>query len=230
MRLLLIPLALISIAACGPSQEEKERIAAVTCAVMGESKKALDAAFRVEKINEAREKIGGEPFLSGDVAIKEAFEYGLCQQLVLGKDYELKIREAKDAEARRKRFAEEEAARKAEEVAKAARIKEIKEGVKEFGGDMRRLILSSNEAQKEKSCPELLDQMESSIKYFEENSDSYLPVPSLEDCNWYEETQFELTNWILDQCEQSVPEIKNKMEKLENLRTLKLDETCSLYK
>ena len=68
--------------ACGPSQGEKEKIAAVSCAVMGETRN-MDAAIRVEKINEARDKIGGEPFLRGDVLIKEAFEYGLCEELVL---------------------------------------------------------------------------------------------------------------------------------------------------
>ena len=43
----------------------------------------MDAAIRVREINAAREKIGGEPFLRGDDAIKEAFEYGLCEELVL---------------------------------------------------------------------------------------------------------------------------------------------------
>ena len=72
----------LTLIACGPSQEEKEKIAAVSCAVMSETRN-MDAAIRVREMNAAREKIGGEPFLRGDDAIKEAFEYGLCEELVL---------------------------------------------------------------------------------------------------------------------------------------------------
>ena len=114
----------MSIAACGPSQEEKEKIAAVTCAVMAESKTGLDAAFRVEKINQAREEIGGEPFLSGDDAIKEAFKYMLCEELVLNEDkYYIKLREAKDAAAELARIARETRLEK-ERIAKEKREKE----------------------------------------------------------------------------------------------------------
>ena len=63
-------------------RRKKEKIAAVSCAVMSETRN-MDAAIRVREINAAREKIGGEPFLRGDDAIKEAFEYGLCEELVL---------------------------------------------------------------------------------------------------------------------------------------------------
>ena len=72
----------LTLIACGPSQDEKEKIAAVSCAVMSETRN-MDAAIRVREMNAAREKIGGEPFLRGDDAIKEAFEYGLCEELVL---------------------------------------------------------------------------------------------------------------------------------------------------
>ena len=41
----------------------------------------------------AREKIGGEPFLRGDDAIKEAFEYGLCEELVLNAASTMKVLE-----------------------------------------------------------------------------------------------------------------------------------------
>ena len=37
----------------------------------------MDAAIRVREMNEARVKIGGEPFLKGDDAIKESFETAL---------------------------------------------------------------------------------------------------------------------------------------------------------
>ena len=72
----------LTLIACGPSQGEKEKIAAVSCAVLSETRD-VDAAIRVEKMNEAREKIGGEPFLRGDDTIKESLEYGLCEDLVL---------------------------------------------------------------------------------------------------------------------------------------------------
>ena len=73
----------LTLIACGPSQDEKESVAAVTCSVMGETRN-MDGAIRIREMNAAREKIGGEPFLRGDDVIQEAFEYGLCEELVLG--------------------------------------------------------------------------------------------------------------------------------------------------
>ena len=98
---------MVVLAACGPSQEEKEKVAAVTCSIMGETRN-MDAAVRVEKMNEVREKIGAEPFLRGDDAIKEAFEYGLCQELVLNENYDETLRPLKDAKRERERIAAEE--------------------------------------------------------------------------------------------------------------------------
>jgi antitoxin component YwqK of YwqJK toxin-antitoxin module len=80
---------------CGQSKDEKVKIAAVTCAIMAESRN-MDASIRVEKINEARDKIGGEPFLDGDDVIKEAFEYGLCQELVLNETYDDSLQALKE--------------------------------------------------------------------------------------------------------------------------------------
>ena len=105
MKKILFILGFVLLTSCGPSQEEKQaaemerqrvekqaseklakekanRTAAVTCAIMGESRE-MDGAVRVREINEARDKIGGEPFLMGDDVIKQAFEYGLCQTLIL---------------------------------------------------------------------------------------------------------------------------------------------------
>ena len=143
MKILLSVLSLTLLASCGPSQEElrqaemeqqqaemeKQRLekeasvklaqematrtAAVTCAVMAETRN-MDASVRVEKINEAREKIGGEPFLSGDDAIKEAFRVGLCQELVLG-TYDERLQELKDAKYERERITAEERAKLDEE-------------------------------------------------------------------------------------------------------------------
>jgi hypothetical protein len=125
MKKLSVLLCVFLLTSCGPSQEEKQaaemerqrvekqaseklakekanRTAAVTCAIMGESRNT-DAFIRVEKINEARDKIGGEPFLDGDDAIKEAFEYGLCKELVLNETYDQSLQ----AERERKRIAAE---------------------------------------------------------------------------------------------------------------------------
>tara|TARA_B110001450_G_scaffold159250_1_gene148541 strand:- start:200 stop:1117 length:918 start_codon:yes stop_codon:yes gene_type:complete len=106
MNKILIIFSLILLAACGPSQEEKEKVAAVTCSIMGETRN-MDAAVRVEKMNEVREKIGGEAFLRGDDAIKEAFEYDLCQELVLNEFYDETLQPLKDAKRERERIAAE---------------------------------------------------------------------------------------------------------------------------
>ena len=104
-------ISLILITACGPSQQEKENIAAVTCSIMSETKN-IDAAIRVREINNAREKISKGPFLRGDEAIKEAFEYGLCKELVLSESYDETLQLLKDAKKERERI---EAERLAEE-------------------------------------------------------------------------------------------------------------------
>jgi hypothetical protein len=128
MNKILIILSLVLLASCGLSQEEKRqvemeqqrieqeaseklaqekaiRIAAVTCSIMGETRN-MDAAIRVEKMNDAREKIGGEAFLGGDDAIQEAFEWGLCQELVLNEIYDETLQSLKDAKRERERIAD----------------------------------------------------------------------------------------------------------------------------
>ena len=146
---ILIILSLVLIVSCGQSQEEKLqvemeqqriemerqrlekeaseklakekalRIAAVTCSIMSETRK-MDAAVRVREMNDAREKIGGEPFLGGDDAIIDAFEYGLCKELVLNENYEQALQLAVNKRAERQRIAAE---KKAEEQRIAAEKK-----------------------------------------------------------------------------------------------------------
>ena len=70
------------ISGCGMSLEEKERIAKVTCSIIGETRN-MDSALRVEKVNEVRDQIGEEPFLAGDYVIKESVEFGICPELIL---------------------------------------------------------------------------------------------------------------------------------------------------
>ena len=140
MNKILIILSLVLIASCGPSQKDKN-IAAVTCSIMSETR-YVDAAIRVEKMNDAREKIGGEPFLGGDDAIQEAFEYGLCQELVLNESYDEILEPLKDAKRERERIAREKQAeenriaaeKRAEEqriAAEKQRIADSKPTVKE---------------------------------------------------------------------------------------------------
>ena len=82
MNKILIITSLVLLASCGLSQDEKENIAAITCAIMSETRN-MDAAVRVRELNEAREKIGEEPFLNGDEQIRNAIEKGYCEGLVL---------------------------------------------------------------------------------------------------------------------------------------------------
>lgn len=63
------------------AQIDADRIAAVTCAVMAESRN-MDSAFRVEKVNNARYDIGAEPYLLGDDLIKDSIALGTCELLV----------------------------------------------------------------------------------------------------------------------------------------------------
>ena len=103
-KLILILGSVLIISGCGPSQEEREKIAAVTCSIMSETRN-MDAVIRVREINDARDKIGGEPFLRGDDTIQEAFEWGLCQVLVLNETYDERLQSLKDAERERERLA-----------------------------------------------------------------------------------------------------------------------------
>lgn len=64
------------------SDAEKSEIASVTCSIIEETR-GMDAAIRVEKVNDARKTIGEEPFLDGDREIKKSLWWGLCEELVL---------------------------------------------------------------------------------------------------------------------------------------------------
>tara|TARA_A100001015_G_scaffold317434_1_gene434396 strand:- start:1527 stop:2315 length:789 start_codon:yes stop_codon:yes gene_type:complete len=86
------------ISGCGMSIEEKERIAKVSCSIISETRN-MDSAIRVERVNEARDKIGEEPFLDGDYAIKDAIEHGVCPELILNDpNYESLLAEKEEQE------------------------------------------------------------------------------------------------------------------------------------
>ena len=131
MKTYLVLFLTLTLIACGPSKEEKEKIAAVTCAVMGETRD-VDGAIRVEKINEARDKIGGEPFLRGDDAITEAFEYRLCEELVLNATiYDETLGYLKYAKWERERIAAQKRAERERVAEEKQRIADGKPTVKE---------------------------------------------------------------------------------------------------
>ena len=116
---------LILLAACGPSQEERENIALNACSIMSETKKS-DSLFRIQTIIDAREKIGGQAFVRGDDAIKEALEFGICTELVLNKSYDEILQPLKNAKLERERIAAEKLAEEkriaAEKLAEEKRI------------------------------------------------------------------------------------------------------------
>ena len=121
-RILLFAPILLILVSCGPSQKEKEEIAIVTCNIMGESRN-MDASIRIKEINAARDQIGEAKYLSTDKEIKEAFEYGLCKELVLNDpNYPSKLSELKRLEIEAVRKAEEKA--EADRIAKEAKRKE----------------------------------------------------------------------------------------------------------
>lgn len=134
MKKTLIIFSLVLLAACGPSQEEKQNIAQNACSIMGETKKS-DSLFRTQTMIDAREKIGGGAFVRGDDAIIEAFEFGVCQQLVLNESYDEILQPLKDAKQERERIAAERQAEQeriaAEKRAEEQRIADSKPTVKE---------------------------------------------------------------------------------------------------
>ena len=90
--------------------------------------KNIDAAIRVREMNNAREKIGKGPFLRGDEAIKEAFEYGLCKELVLSESYDETLQPLKDAKREREKIAADKADQeRLEKILKLAEDKRKKE-------------------------------------------------------------------------------------------------------
>lgn len=121
---LLILLTISGIVGCGMSEKEKDDIANVTCSIMVESRN-MDAALRVKEINNARSKLGEEPYLGGDKGIIEAFEYGLCPELVKNdKDYNKNLYSLQVAKLKRLEQELIEAERRAEER-RAAEVKRL---------------------------------------------------------------------------------------------------------
>ena len=121
---------LVLLVSCGLSVEEKKNVALNACSIMGETKKS-DSLFRMQTIVDARETIGGEPFVGGDDAILEAFNFGLCEELVLNESYNESLQPLKDAKRERERIAAEKLAEENRIAAEKQRIADSKPTVKE---------------------------------------------------------------------------------------------------
>ena len=101
MRYLFLMIAVLNLAACGPSAKERQETAILTCNILAESR-GMDAAFRIKEINSARDELGEEKFLETDDTIRESVKWGLCKELVLGDPvYEEKLAEKRTAYAGR---------------------------------------------------------------------------------------------------------------------------------
>ena len=123
--------ALFLLVACGPSEDEKQNVAIISCNIISETKN-IDPAFKIKEINTAREKIGGEPYLLGAEKIDESVKYGLCTSLILNDpEYQNTLTKLKESEKIAQEKAREELrilriqqSKKAEEEAKIKKEKQ----------------------------------------------------------------------------------------------------------
>ena len=100
-KIIFLPI-LFLLVACGPSDEEKQNVATITCNIISETKN-MDPATKIKEMNAAREEIKGEPYLFGEDKINESLEYDLCVNLVLMSEteYEKVLLAAKEEEERK---------------------------------------------------------------------------------------------------------------------------------
>jgi len=168
-KLAITPIILILITSCGISNEEKERVASVTCSIIKESNQ-FESSLRVQKINEAREKIELSPYLDGDNEIKRSLEFGTCELLVTNDESYFEktsllegtylkevARLAADKKAEEERLASE---KKAEEEKLAAEKKKLAAQKK---AEEKRLALEL-EAEKARKKARLLAEYSSNIE------------------------------------------------------------------
>ena len=123
--------ALIILTGCGPSIEEKQEIALVTCNFMSETRN-MDSAIRLKEMNDVRERIGESKFLGRDYQIKESIQYGVCVELVLNDpEYNQKLSEAQAIYRNNERLRKEAVQKERDRINKERRIKEEEERAKE---------------------------------------------------------------------------------------------------
>lgn len=138
MRLGGISLLAITLTACGPSQEEIDNAATITCNIMSESSN-MDAGMRIKEVNAAREKIGASPYLGTDETIRESLDWDLCEELIKNNpnyvDLVVLKKEAKARRVKEERQAQAQAeaeAKEAERVARAESEKKYRELISDF--------------------------------------------------------------------------------------------------
>jgi hypothetical protein len=85
MNKILVILSLVLLVSCGPSQEEKQQQAVITCNVI-EATKRMDIASTIREINTTRETIGESLFVDGSETVENAVFFGLCEEMVMNKD------------------------------------------------------------------------------------------------------------------------------------------------
>ena len=124
MRHITIFLIALGLTACGPSQEEIDNAATITCNIMSESSN-MDAGTRIKEVNATREKIGAPPYLGTDATIRESLDWDLCEELIKNNaNYPDLVVVKKEAEARRleeERLKQARAKAEAEEAERVAR-------------------------------------------------------------------------------------------------------------
>ena len=168
---------ILTLAACGPSQEEIENTAIIACNIMGESRN-MDASMRIREINAAREKIDAAPFLDSDEAIKESFEFGLCEELVRNDpDYQAKLVAVKEMVLKAKR---EESARRAEESFQRMEREAEEERVRRAKEAEERRVRLEREAEAKRQREQKRKEQEAAYKeVVEEHLKALGEVPSL---------------------------------------------------
>ena len=161
----IISIIFIFISSCGISNEEKERVASVTCSIIQETKN-LESSLRVEKVNEAREKIKLPPYLDGDDEIKRSIQFDTCKLLITNDEFyfDKTNQLEKDFLKEQARLkAEQEALRErveAEQKAKAQRI------AAEFIAEKER-IAAEEKAEKERIAVEQKIAKENEARFME---------------------------------------------------------------
>lgn len=148
MKLFFILVIFSTLIACEPSEEEaKEKpveknetgIAATTCSILKQTRQR-ESAIRLEKLNEARQKLGAPLFLDGDDVIKQSLEFGTCELLVKDSEsYESVTLSVMSAYREKERMAKVEWVREArkERRAEAKRVEEAQRAARRISDRQR---------------------------------------------------------------------------------------------
>ena len=145
----LAPILCILVAACGPTDAEKDRIAQVACAEISETRN-MDGAQRVERVNDAREELGLRPYLDGDGYITQAVKHGVCELLVLDGNWAEPLEKLQAAEAQRQAEQQAAEAQRQAEFKRQHQIRREKMKAGEYDDEMKKcdVIYPDDEGQR----------------------------------------------------------------------------------